>query len=173
MPRYGAEGREADGNRFDTFLDHIADREPDLEPEVMEWLITQWTALEDSPLSFKTRGGQLVVVASRDIPSRTHIKGLEDIVMFVGDEVAIDAEVTSHFTEWVKIEKKEQPFVWCGPFRLARRGCSSCSNTKWQKLKPGKGFPQHTVRQVLVATKPIKKGDVISCNFGIAETRQW
>lgn len=44
--------------------------------------------------------------------------------MLVGDEAAIDAEVTPHFTEWVKVGKKEQPFVWCGPFRLARRGCS-------------------------------------------------
>lgn len=139
----------------------------------MDWLITQWSSLADSPLSFKTRNGQLVVVASRDIPSRTHIKGLEDIVMYVGDEAAIDAEVMSHFTEWVKIEKKDQPFVWCGPFRLARRGCSQCSNTKWQKLKGVDGFPKHTVRQVLASTKPIKKGDVISCNFGIKETRQW
>lgn len=146
-----------------------------MAPEVLDWLIAQWSALAlaDSPLDFRTRAGHLVVVAARDIPSRTQIRGLEDIVMYVGDEAAVDAHVTPHFTEWVKVDKREQPFVWCGPFRLARRGCSRCSNTRWLKLKAADGFPPHTVRQVLQATKPIKKGDVISCNFGIAETRQW
>lgn len=139
----------------------------------MDWLITQWASLEDSPLSFKTRNGQLTVVASRDIPSRTRIKGLEDIVMYVGDEAAISAEVSEYFVEWAKLERKEQPFVWCGPFRLARRGCAKCSNTKWQKLKSLEGFPKHASRQVLQTTKPIKKGDVISCDFGIPGRENW
>lgn len=163
------EGDRADAPRFDAFLDHIAEREPDLEPEVMDWLVKQWTAVDEGPVSFKTRDGQLVVVATQDIPNRSHITCLQDIVLFVGDEAAIDAEVLPPFAEWIK----GQSYAWCGPFRLARRGCSSCSNTKWDRLKPIKGFPQHTARQVLKATKPIKKGDVISCNFGNEETKNW
>lgn len=126
-------------------------------------------------MEFGTReDGELILVASQDIPSRTYIKGLEDLVLLVGDEEAIVAHgISQHYTEWIKVGKEEQVFVWCGPFRLARRGCSLCTNTKWNGRPANPGLPPNTLRQALITTKKIKKGEIISCNFGIQETRQW